>query len=87
MNALNHLLDLLSRGKTYTPQALARELEISQGLVEQMLIDLERAGYLRGIDACKAVGCTACSHHGASRRPSACRVWIAAGDRGARRGL
>ena len=44
---LEQLLSLLVRGGTHTPAQLARQLGVSEGLLEPMLADLGRLGYLR----------------------------------------
>jgi hypothetical protein len=40
-------LSLLTTGGVHTPTELAGELGVSEGLLEQMLADLSRMGYLR----------------------------------------
>jgi hypothetical protein len=40
-------LSLLATGGVHTPAELAGELGVSEGLLEQMLADLSRMGYLR----------------------------------------
>jgi hypothetical protein len=44
---LERLLSLLATGGVHTPMELASELGVSEGLLEQMLADLSRMGYLR----------------------------------------
>jgi hypothetical protein len=44
---LEQLLRLLIEGGAHTPAQLARQLGVSQGLLEPMLADLGRLGYLR----------------------------------------
>ena len=44
---LEQLLSLLIEGGTHTPAQLARQLGVSEGLLEPMLADLGRLGYLR----------------------------------------
>jgi hypothetical protein len=44
---LERLLNLLGTGGLYTPGQLAERLGVSEGLVEMMLADLSRMGYLR----------------------------------------
>jgi len=43
---LRDLLELIREGRGYTPAELARQLDTSEGLVLQMLDDLERMGRL-----------------------------------------
>jgi hypothetical protein len=52
---LARLLDLLATGGVHTPGELAARLGVSDGLLDQMLADLSRMGYLR------QVGDMACS--------------------------
>jgi hypothetical protein len=46
---LDRLLNVLAEGGVYTPTQLASRLGVSEGLVEQMLADLSRMGYLRSV--------------------------------------
>jgi hypothetical protein len=46
---LERLLSLLARGGVHTPAELAAELGVSESLLEQMLADLSRMGYLRPV--------------------------------------
>ncbi len=61
---LMDLLERVGRGGIQRPADLAAELEVSSSLVEQMLLDLERMGYLKNIVG----GCSpsSCAHCGAS---------------------
>jgi hypothetical protein len=52
---LERLLDLLATGGVHTPGELAARLGVPDGLLDQMLADLSRMGYLR------QVGDMACS--------------------------
>jgi hypothetical protein len=51
---LERLLGLLATGGVHTPAELAARLGVSAGLLDQMLTDLSRMGYLRqvGDSAC-----------------------------------
>jgi len=46
---LESLLSALAAGGLHTPRQLARRLGVTEGLVEQMLADLTRMGYLRSV--------------------------------------
>jgi hypothetical protein len=46
---LERLLSLLATGGVHTPAELAAELGVSESLLEQMLADLSRMGYLRPV--------------------------------------
>jgi DNA-binding IclR family transcriptional regulator len=57
---LMHLLALISRGGIQQPSELAAELGVPLSLLEAMLADLGRMGYLRSMaDACRhcSAGC------------------------------
>jgi hypothetical protein len=79
---LEKLLERISQGGTFSVQALAHEWAVTEDLMEAMLSDLERAGYLRLVEACGEGACGACT------APDACktrgRVWIVADVRQAR---
>ena len=72
---LKKLLRLIAEGGTRTRAELARELEVSEGLVKQMLEDLTRMGYLQpiagGCDAC----CAACPLAKTCAVGTPARVW------------
>ena len=73
MSLLQQLLNVVAEESLATPALLARRLNVSQGLVELMLADLERTGYLRAVTGdCK--GCAGCGlQQTCSPRP---RLWI-----------
>ena len=79
---LERLLDLLATGGIHTPGELAARLGVSDGLLDQMLADLSRMGYLR------QVGDVACSPSpdAPSRRCGGCSLAsaCAAGQPGGR---
>jgi hypothetical protein len=54
---LERLLSLLAGGGAHAPAQLARQLGVSEGLLELMLADLTRMGYLRRVAgfACQAL--------------------------------
>ena len=54
---LNQLLRMLSEGGVHTPAELANRLDVTESLVDQMLVDLSRMGYLRSISggACQTL--------------------------------
>ena len=69
------LLELIKRGGLQRPQDLASELGVSPDLLESMLLDLERMGYLvpLGMD-CSIDSCARCG--------VGCAVAAGAGKRG-----
>jgi hypothetical protein len=73
---LNHLLELLQSGPTRLVSDLARELETTPELVELMLADLERMGYLRQARAECVSGCGGCSQVSTCAAGGPGRVWV-----------
>jgi hypothetical protein len=70
---LMHLLALISRGGIQQPSELAAELGVPLSLLEAMLADLGRMGYLRSMaDACGPDACRHCS--------AGCALAVAAGS-------
>jgi hypothetical protein len=65
---LERLLSMLAEGGIRTPAELAGQLGVSEGLVEQMLADLSRLGYLQPVNG---VSCAALTN-GGSRSCAAC---------------
>jgi hypothetical protein len=57
---LSQLLEVLGAGGTHRVADLARELETTPELVEVMLEDLTRMGYLKLVGEECAEGCAAC---------------------------
>jgi hypothetical protein len=55
---------------------LARQLNVSEALVEQMLDELVRLGYLRPLETCSIEACTGCSQRNncITRRPV--HTWV-----------
>jgi len=61
---LDKLIEKLQAGGTYSLNDLARELQTTPALVEMMLENLSRMGYIeRGDNHC-ATGCGGCSQDG-----------------------
>ena len=57
---LERLLSLVRQGGVHSYADLARQLDVSEELLEQMLEDLARMGYLRSVaDGCEA-HCAGC---------------------------
>lgn len=54
------LLEEIRASGTTSPAALASRLKLSPGLVQAMLEDLERMGYLQRVDTCSDDACTGC---------------------------
>ena len=72
---LNELLDLLRSKGTYRVSELAEELDTTPVMVEQMLEDLERWGYLKRVDASCPGSCKHCPVAGLCAAGSGGRLW------------
>ncbi len=57
---LEQILKQLQKGGSTSVPDLARQLNVSERLVEQMLAELVRLGYLRLLDTCYRDACTGC---------------------------
>lgn len=73
---LEHLLGIMRQGGVQTTESLARQLGVTPGLVEAMLADLERRGYVAQAGTCGdgCAGCDlakGCSQHGGQK------LWMA----------
>ena len=77
MNLLRELLDVVAEENLATPAMLARRLNVSQGLVELMLADLERVGYLRAVTG-ERDSCAGCGSRQACQPPQP-HFWIRTG--------
>ena len=69
------MLELVAEGGVHSHTDLARELGVSEGLLAQMLRDLEQMGYLKQVSTECGAHCTGCpmSSECAVGRPG--RVW------------
>ena len=81
---LNKLLELLRAGGTHRVTDLARELGATPELIEVMLEDLTRMGYLKAVGGECGGGCAGCSLAGLCATGKDGRVWALAdkGERG-----
>jgi len=72
---LERLLSLVGQGGVHSYADLARQLDVSEELLEQMLQDLARMGYLRPVaDGCEAQ-CAGCSMAETCTIGGPTRVW------------
>jgi hypothetical protein len=71
---LQKLLSLLEGGRTRSLDDLARDLDTTREMVEAMLGDLERLGYVRQVTGCMH-SCQECSMKGSCGPKSAARIW------------
>ena len=72
---LNRLLELLRAGGTYRVADLVRELDTTPALVEAMLEDLGRMGYLKRVGGACGGKCAACSLAGLCTAAGGGQVW------------
>jgi hypothetical protein len=73
---LEQLVKQIQQGGIYSVAALARQFDVSEALVEQMLAELARLGYLRTLDTCGNAACTGCPQSAGcgTRRPA--QTWV-----------
>jgi hypothetical protein len=73
---LEQLMKQIQQGGTTSVPALARQLSVSETLVEQMLAELTRLGYLRPLESCSPEACTGCPQNTScgTRRPV--QTWV-----------
>ncbi len=83
---LERLLDLLATGGVHTPGELAARLGVSNDLLDQMLTDLSRRGYLRLVGDLACAPASSTSSVAASSRCGGCSLvgTCAAGKSGGR---
>ena len=72
---LNKLLERLRSGGTHRIADLAAELETTSELIELMLEDLARMGYLRRVGGACGQKCAGCSFSGLCAAGEGGRVW------------
>jgi len=78
---LAQLLELLREGGTHRVADLARELETTPELVEAMLEDLARRGYLKRVGGGCSPHCTGCALVGLCTAGAGGQVWTLADPR------
>lgn len=72
---LETLLKLLAGGGAHTPESLARELGTSRDMVERMLADLARLGYLEPAGGACEARCAGCPSASVCAVGTPQRVW------------
>ena len=75
MSSLEQLLARLAEGGTRSLTELAAELSVSTELLEQMLFDLKRAGYIREAAGPCDETCQGCPRSGGRALLFGGRVW------------
>jgi predicted ArsR family transcriptional regulator len=73
---LFELLELLKDGGTHRVADLAQRLDTTPQMVEMMLADLTRMGYLKTTDAACAGTCSTCEMAGLCRAEASGNVWV-----------
>jgi len=73
---LERLLKEVRLGGTIQPAELALRLDTSPAMVQAMLADLERMGYLRALDACSTEACSGCPFTSACAQAKPAKTWI-----------
>ena len=73
---LEGLLAILSRGRASTLDDLAREIDASSELIEHMLDQLARAGYIRAVGGSCAGQCAGCGYGRGCAEAHNRRIWI-----------
>ena len=74
---LMRLLSLVAEGSVHSYAALADQLRVSVGLLEQMLQDLARMGYIASlVGACDTSQCHHCPLGGSCATQAQGNVWV-----------
>jgi predicted ArsR family transcriptional regulator len=73
---LEKLLDLLKQGGSHRIVDLANALDTTPALVDAMLEDLGRMGYIRSMEASCGASCDSCPMSGLCASGSNGRVWV-----------
>ena len=60
---LKEILQEIAKGRGYSRAGLARRLDISEDVLEQMMRDLARKGYLAPLSPTQETACGGCSLH------------------------
>lgn len=79
---LQKLLERISHGGGFSTRSLALEFGVTNELMEAMLGDLVRAGYLRSMDGCETTECGKCGS-AATCKPRG-KIWMLADGRSLR---
>jgi len=73
---LTQLLSMLADGKAYNSVQLARALDVTQGMIAQMLEDLERRGYVQHLRlGCEEGKCKGCAYSKSCSPTTALSGW------------
>ncbi len=72
---LLQLLHALNSGEAYRPQKLAKELGVSIELLDSMMDELTRLGYLQRVEGTCATSCEACCQRATCVAGTRGRLW------------
>jgi len=78
---LQRLLDILQGGGSHTVDDLARRLDATPSLVDMMIDELVRMGYLSAAPAACTKQCTGCSLGGCVVAKRSGRIWSSTGKK------
>jgi len=83
---LEKLLRLVAAGGVHSHAVLAQELDVTEALLDQMIEELVRLGYLRPVDASCPGRCEDCPMHETCGIGRGSRLWVLTerGERAAR---
>lgn len=73
---LEELLRIIAVGGTHQLKQLAHQLDVSEALLESMIEELVRLGYLQPLDARCCSNCKACPSAGECALGFANHVWV-----------
>lgn len=73
---LSEVLRMLGRGGTQRLPDLAKELGVSNELLESMMDELVRSGYLQRVEAACAGSCAACGAKASCAAGGRGRLWV-----------
>ncbi len=72
---LEELLRQLVSEEILTLEDLARRMSVSEPLLQQMLQDLARGGYIEAVGATCDTGCSSCDEHEVCALVQGRRIW------------
>jgi len=73
---LVEVLQLLAREKVFSKAELARRLEVSEEMIEQMLEELVQKGYLKTASISCEQSCSTCPMHDVCAVKGGDRLWV-----------
>jgi hypothetical protein len=73
---LEKILQEIRGGGASQPSELALRLNTSPAMIQAMLADLERMGYLRALDSCNPEACSGCQFTSACSSAKPLKTWI-----------